>query len=77
MAIEVRKLLISDMFEEIGMKVTKYMSNSSIVLNSIAKDDLGRLMKKDEPDNERKKNSERKGVEETEEERERQKERED
>ena len=48
-AIEVRKF-ISDMFEEIGMKVTKYMSNSSKVLNSIPKDDLGPLMENDESD---------------------------
>ena len=32
------------------MKVTKYMSNSSEVLNSIPKDDLGPLMENDEPD---------------------------
>ena len=38
------------MFEEIGMKVTKYMSNSSKVLNSIPKDDLGPLMENDEPE---------------------------
>ena len=38
------------MFEEIGMKVTNYMSYSSKVLNSIPKDDLGLLMENDEPD---------------------------
>ena len=48
-AIEVRKF-ISGMFEEIVMKVIKYMSNSSKVLNSIPKDDLGPLMENDEPD---------------------------
>ena len=48
-AIEVRKF-ISDMFEEVGMKVTKYRSNSSKVLNSIPKDDLEPLIENDEPD---------------------------
>ena len=47
--IEVRKF-ISDMFEGIGMKVTKFMSNSSKVLKSIPKDDLGPLMENDEPE---------------------------
>ena len=42
--------MTNQMFEEIGMKVTKYMSNSSKVLNSVSKDDLGPLMKNDESD---------------------------
>ena len=42
-AINVRKL-INEIFNEIGMKVTKYMSNSSNVLQTIPREDLGPLM---------------------------------
>ena len=47
--INVQKL-ISDIFEEIGMMVTKYISNASKILSTIPKDDLRPLMENDEPD---------------------------
>ena len=47
--IKVRRL-ISDIFEEIGMMVTKYISNASKILSTIPKDDLRPLMENDEPD---------------------------
>ena len=42
--------LISDILEEIGMMVTKYISNTSKILSTIPKDDLRPLMENDEPD---------------------------
>ena len=47
--IKVRRL-ISDIFEEIGMMVTKYILNASKILSTIPKDDLRPLMENDEPD---------------------------